>query len=356
MPPKCMPKGKFGSSIYANLLVGKFGYHIPLYRLIKQFSQYDINISPGTVTGGFKTLLPLLEPVYEAIKKYSQADNHWHVDETGWKVFKKIKDKKTYNWYLWVYCNAKTSVYMLAPGRGLNVPQEFFNGVTDGGIISSDRYAVYNRLAMNHNLQNSYCWIHVRRDFINISASNAKLKNWAFSWIRTINQLLHINKQRVDLYNKKQPFYDKQLELENQLQIIKLKCQEQLSNDTLHIDGIKILRSLQKFWRGLTTFELRPKIPISNNAAESALRGPVVGRKNYYGSGSLWSARLAAIMFTIIETLKKWNINPTKWLTNYFDECAKHGNKARWWVVNDSLPWDIPNSGLRLPYPFFFNK
>jgi transposase len=83
MPPKCMPKGKFGSSIYANLLVGKFGYHIPLYRLIKQFSQYDINISPGTVTGGFKTLLPLLEPVYNAIKKYSQADDHWHVDETG---------------------------------------------------------------------------------------------------------------------------------------------------------------------------------------------------------------------------------------------------------------------------------
>jgi transposase len=128
----------------------------------------------------------------------------------------------------------------------------------------------------------------VRRDFINISASNPRLKNWAFSWIRIINQLLHINKQRVDLYNKEQPFYDKQLELENQLQIIQLKFQEQLSNNTLHIDGTKILRSLQKFWRGLTTFELRPKIPISNNAAESALRGPVVGRKNYYGSGSLW--------------------------------------------------------------------
>jgi hypothetical protein len=57
----------------------------------------------------------------------------------------------------------------------------------------------------------------------------------------------------------------------------------------------------------------------------------------------------AAIMFTIIETLKKWNINPTKWLTNYFDKCAKYDNKALWWVVNDSLPWDIHDSGFRLP-------
>ncbi len=349
MPPKCIPKGKFGSSIYANLLVGKFGYQIPLYRLIKQFSLYDINLSPGTVTGGFKTLLPLLEPVYDAIVAYSQTDKHWHIDETGWKVFKKIKDKKTYNWFLWVFCNAKSSVYTLAPGRGLNVPQEFFNGVSDGGIISTDRYAVYNRLAINNNLQNSYCWIHVRRDFINLASSHPKLKCWALSWVRIINKLLYINKQRVELYNKKWPFYPKQEELEAQLQLIERKCREQVHSRDLHIDGIKALRRLQKFWRGLTTFELRPKIPISNNTAGSALCGPVVGRKNYYGSGSRWSAKLTAIMFSIVETLKKWNINPIQWLTKYLDECAKYGNKAPWWVVNDSLPWDIPDTGFRLP-------
>ena len=49
---------------------------------------------------------------------------------------------------------------------------------------------------------------------------------------------------------------------------------------------------------------------MDHNAAERALRGPVVGRKNYYGSGSRWSARLAAVVFTILHTLQLGEINP----------------------------------------------
>ena len=54
---------------------------------------------------------------------------------------------------------------------------------------------------------------------------------------------------------------------------------------------------------------------MDNNAAERALRGPVVGRKNYYGSGSRWSARLAAVVFTILRTLQLGEINPQRGLS-----------------------------------------
>src|SRR5690606_16767479 len=39
-------------------------------------------------------------------------------------------------------------------------------------------------------------------------------------------------------------------------------------------------------WTGLTRFLSDPRIPLDNNASERALRGPVVGRKNHYGSKS----------------------------------------------------------------------
>ena len=42
-------------------------------------------------------------------------------------------------------------------------------------------------------------------------------------------------------------------------------------------------------WQGLTLFVEDPDLPMDNNQAERALRGPVVGRKNYYGSGAQWS-------------------------------------------------------------------
>ena len=43
---------------------------------------------------------------------------------------------------------------------------------------------------------------------------------------------------------------------------------------------------------------------MDNNIAEQTLRGPVVGRKNYYGSGSDWSMELAAWFFTVLTSLK----------------------------------------------------
>ena len=79
---------------------------------------------------------------------------------------------------------------------------------------------------------------------------------------------------------------------------------------------------------------------MDNNASERALRGPVVGRKNYYGSGSRWSARLAAVLFTILQTLQLWEINPQRWLSSYLKCCAESGNRAPP-DVKRFLPWEM---------------
>ena len=72
----------------------------------------------------------------------------------------------------------------------------------------------------------------------------------------------------------------------------------------------KVLRSLRNHWQGLTRFVDDPDLPLNNNQAERALRGPVVGRKNYYGSGAEWSGELSATLFSLFQTLERWRINP----------------------------------------------
>jgi hypothetical protein len=62
---------------------------------------------------------------------------------------------------------------------------------------------------------------------------------------------------------------------------------------------------------------------MDNNEAERRQRGPVVARKNFYGSGALWSGRLAAMLFSLFQTLQVWEIDPGKWLTVYLSACAK---------------------------------
>ncbi|QVL50308.1 MAG: transposase [Thiocapsa sp.] len=79
---------------------------------------------------------------------------------------------------------------------------------------------------------------------------------------------------------------------------------------------------------------------MDNNRAEETIRTPVIGRKNYYGSGSLWSAQLAATLFSILQTLALWGINPRAWLTAYLNACADAGGQAPS-VLAEFLPWSM---------------
>jgi transposase len=92
---------------------------------------------------------------------------------------------------------------------------------------------------------------------------------------------------------------------------------------------------------------------MDNNRGENAIRHPVTGRKNYYGSGSIWSAQWAATLFSILQTLGLWGINPRQWLTRYLQACADDGGKAPR-NIEPFLPWSMDETRraeLIQPYP-----
>src|SRR5262249_13429673 len=102
----------------------------------------------------------------------------------------------------------------------------------------------------------------------------------------------------------------------------------ELADPQVHPARRKVLESLGDHWTGLTVFVEHPEVPMDNNTAERVQRGPVVGRKNYYGSGAIWAGRLAAMMFSLLQTLQLWDINPRRWLTAYLAACATAGGKV----------------------------
>jgi len=100
----------------------------------------------------------------------------------------------------------------------------------------------------------------------------------------------------------------------------------------------EILESLKNHWDGLSVFVDHPEVPMDNNKGENAIRNPVTGRKNFYGSGSLWSSQLAAMMFSIFKTMVLWKINCHHWLNSYLTACAvNHGKPPE--DLSDFLPW-----------------
>ena len=79
---------------------------------------------------------------------------------------------------------------------------------------------------------------------------------------------------------------------------------------------------------------------MDNNEAERRMRGPAVARKNYYGSGAVWSGHFAARMFSILQTLRLGELNPRLWLTAYLQCCADRGGTAPE-DLTPFLPWKM---------------
>ena len=77
----------------------------------------------------------------------------------------------------------------------------------------------------------------------------------------------------------------------------------------------------------------------------------MVGRKNYYGSGAEWSGRLAALLFSLLQTLALANLNPRVWLTAYLEACAAAGGRAPA-DATAYLPWNLtPEQKRAWRYP-----
>jgi len=77
-------------------------------------------------------------------------------------------------------------------------------------------------------------------------------------------------------------------------------------------------------WREFIAFTFDLKLPVSNNESERALRQAILGKKNYRGSKTIDAADQAAILFTIIETCKKAELDPRDYV-KYVIENNHHG-------------------------------
>ncbi|MEO8546614.1 MAG: IS66 family transposase [Burkholderiaceae bacterium] len=358
LAPRLIARGKLGVSVWVNVLLSKFSYGQPTHRLLQEWSDQGLRISQGTVTGGLRQLARLFEPLGQAWSTQLRAQSHWHADETRWEVFVEREGKVGHRWYLWVFQAKDVVQFVLDPSRSAQVPGAALLGV-DSGILSVDRYAAYKRFAsQNAGISLSYCWAHQRRDFLNVARDHPALWGWAMGWVTRIARLYRRHELRRDAYGQcggtmdvgidrkvgSSPLVERftacDRRVRQALQVLQGRCDRALADAQLASPARKVLQSLKAHWSGLVVFVDHPWLDLDNNAAERALRPAVVGRKNFYGSGSQWSGELAATMMSLLMTLRLWKLNTRTWLTSYLQACAEAGGCAPADLAS-FVPWQM---------------
>jgi len=342
--PQLIPRGKLGVSVWVQALLGKYLYGQPTHRLLQDWREQGLHVAQGTLTDGLKRLAPLFTPLAQAGLEHLRSHRHWHADETRWEVYVEREGKVGHRWYLWVFKAEDVVHFTLDPSRSASVPTAVLAGVDDG-ILSVDRYAAYGKFArIQGSIELAYCWAHQRRDFLKVANDHPALWAWAMEWAERISELYRLHDARRKACGQAGAAASDQA-LKTAVRAMRELRDVQLGDATLALPARKALNNLATYWDGLTVFLEHPWLDLDNNAAERALRPAVVGRKNFYGSGSEWSAALTADMLSLLMTARHWKLHVRRWLHEYLQACADAGGRAPE-DLSPFVPWRMSTERL----------
>jgi transposase len=346
-----IPKGRFTAGFCARLLYLKFVLGLPVTRIVRMLAAEGLAVPEGTLAGVLKALAVLLVPVETAIVARNAAATRVQADETTWRVYEHLEDKAGRKWWLWVFIAEDTIVFRMDPTRSNQVVDTHF-GITEADreagalpdgrrlVLSSDFFAVYQSLARLDGVDALWCWTHLRRYFIRAGDAHTYLRAWRDKWVARIADLYIAHKAMAATEPGTGEHAEAFTAFEAALTVIDTIRQEQMAGPALHPAAAKVLATLDREGDGLVRHRDFPDAALDNNESERALRTPVVGRKNYYGSHAEWSAHLAARVWTITATAERHHLEPLTYLTDYLTACAQASGKPLTGQTLDRfLPW-----------------
>lgn len=308
-PEKLIPGGRYSVDFAVHTAIEKFCDHLPLERQARRMDRYGLDVTSQTLWDQQAALAEHLEPIWRHFGTLALDEDVLHVDETGWRMMgSKTKPK----WTLFGLTAPELAVYHLVDSKSAAAAHRILSGFQ--GTLVVDGYKVYPLVAeMEGNIRIAHCWAHADRKF-----KDAKDPPRAIAKIRgLIAKLYQIEREVEGPFPGDQAAQEQRQELRREQSSVVIT---EIRETAFEQGGLrrsafgKALTYLLRHWAGLTMFLEDPRIALDNNAAERVLRGPVVGRKNFYGNRSKRGAKTAAILYSLIETAKLCGQEPAAYL------------------------------------------
>jgi transposase len=340
-PSHPIARGRAGPQLLAEIAFAKYRAHQPLNRQRDIYANEGVDLEVSTMADWIGATAATLMPIRDAIETHVMAAERVHTDDTTVPVLAK---GQCTTGRLWTYVRddapfggkaAPAALFHYSPNREGEHPQKHLAGYT--GIMQADAYSGYNALYVEGRkpgvILEAACWSHGRRKFFEL----ARLQKApiAIEAVRRIDELLAIEReinglapeQRLAVRQERaRPLVDefeKWLRTERK----KLSTKSPLA---------KAMDYSMKRWCAFARFLDDGRICMTNNAAERAVRGIAVGRRNWTFCGSDSGGHRAAVFYTLIETCKLNDVDPRAWLADVLARIADHPAHR----IAELLPWN----------------
>ena len=340
--PRLFPGTAYGISVWARLVFELCVANRPLRRVAAWFAAQGLALSPGTLSDGLGRMVVLFAPLSAAILAHLQQAPVVHADETSWRVRDFAVTGSSSRAWLWIAtCVDAVSLHVDA-SRSAAAAATLLGGLRKGTVLVCDRYSAYKKLARlaAGGLILSFCWAHIRRDFIKAAPARPDLEDWKDQWLGRIRRLYRLNAQRLRCHDPGRPPDRRYLRVHFRLSRVLGETFTQAERELATVEDAesaqaKVLQSLLCHRQGLSRFLDDPRIPMDNNLAERRFRTEVIRRKLSLGSDSKAGAQGLAVMLSVVRTLEVNDIAVLPWLEAWLSACAANGGHP----PEDLGPW-----------------
>ena len=307
LPQRPIPGGIAGPGLITEVIVGKLGDHIPLYRLEDILARYGVYISRSTLSDWVKFAAELFRPLYDLQRELVLRSSVMWTDDTHVTVLGGREG--SFKGYFWTYIGDQRhpySVYDFTNSRCRAGPAGFLESYS--GYLHADAYTGYDAMFVDvaSGVIEVACWAHARRKFFDAVNSSPREAHQMLEWIRQLYDLedraceWSVEARRELRARESNPVLDK---IEAYL--------PELARTVLPKSSLaKAVTYARNQWKALRRYTEDGRLTIDNNVSERTLRHQAIGRKNWLFLGSEAAGPRAAVLSTILAGAKRHRIEP----------------------------------------------
>jgi transposase len=329
LPERLLDRSLPAPGLLAQILVGKYCDHLPLYRQEQIFlTRHQVHLPRQTLARWVALAADWLKPIYESIRTGVMGGGYVQVDETPVEYLEPGhgRTKQGYLWtghrpggdvfYRWETSRAATCLDNLVP-------------VDFTGTLQCDGYSAYRAFANRRGeaIELAGCWAHVRRKFYEASESAPRPAGWI------LRQIQHLYRVEAELRERKAgPQLRAAVRAWQSRPIVERlkRALIQLQTSGRHLPQSLVGTAMDYAlgqWPTLEVYLNDGRVEIDNNLVENAIRPTAIGKKNWLFIGQAEAGERSAIIYTVIESCRRRGLNPYAYLRDVLTRLPRMTNR-----------------------------
>jgi transposase len=320
LPARPIEKGNAGPGLLSQIVLSKYVDHCPLARQSEIFrTRHGVVLPRQRLCDWVEAVATWLKPVYRQMMKDLMAGDFLQADETPVKILDPDHASNIRQGYLWTYSRpAEDVLFVCHPGRGHEHPEKDLSDFT--GWLQCDAYQVYPLLARerpaDRPLRLLGCWAHVRRKVIEAETDRPRAVEPALRLIRGLYKIEADAGERAPKISAQELAALRQTHAPPILDSLKAIFEDWQQTELPQGPLGAAARYALNQWEGLQHYLKDGRLSIDNNAVESAIRKPAMGRRNWLFLGHPDAAWRSAVIYSVVGSCRRRGIEPGAYLAD----------------------------------------